>query len=154
MSNLVPIQITLQAATAIDAKQLVQDLAGTMSGMPSTAIPAQTEVSTLVGSAPPVQPPQQFTQPAYQQPQGYSAPSVPIAQSQPPQPPLGTVPTAPAPSYDVTQLGVAAQPLVDAGQSAQLVGWLQQHGSSALTDLNPSLYGEFATFLRSLGAKI
>ncbi len=47
MSNLVPIQITLQAATAADAKQLVQDLAGTMSGMADVRIPARTEVSTV-----------------------------------------------------------------------------------------------------------
>ncbi len=47
MSNLVPIQITLQAATAADAKQLVQDLAGTMSGMADARIPAQTDVSTV-----------------------------------------------------------------------------------------------------------
>lgn len=47
MSNLVPIQITLQAATAADAKQLVQDLAGTMSGMADARIPAETTVSTV-----------------------------------------------------------------------------------------------------------
>lgn len=47
MSNLVPIQITLQAATAADAKQLVQDLAGTMSGMPASGIPSETTVSKV-----------------------------------------------------------------------------------------------------------
>lgn len=46
-TNLVPIQITLQAANAADVQQLVQDLAGTLSGMPASRIPASTEVSTV-----------------------------------------------------------------------------------------------------------
>jgi hypothetical protein len=45
--NLVPIQITLQAANAADVKQLVHDLAGTMSGMPQSMIPSETSVSTV-----------------------------------------------------------------------------------------------------------
>lgn len=159
MSNLVPIQITLQAATAADAKQLVQDLAGTMSGMADARIPASTEVSTIAPAAP--QPPQQYAPPvapAYPQPpqQGYTAPAVPIAQpgtATPPTPPTGAVPTS-APSYTMEQLGVAAQPLVDAGRGSELVGWLQQHGVAALTQLPKEQYGEFATFLRSLGASI
>lgn len=47
MNHLVPIQITLQAANAADVKQLVYDLAGTMSGMPQSEIPADTSVSTV-----------------------------------------------------------------------------------------------------------
>ncbi|MFR9710768.1 hypothetical protein ACL02P_15475 [Paenibacillus sp. MB22_1] len=157
MSNLVPIQITLQAATAADAKQLVQDLASTMSGMADTRIPASTEVSTLTPAAPATvsQQPQQFTLPQTPQ-QGYTAPTVPTAQpnpAAPPAPSAGAVPTS-APSYTMEQLGVAAQPLVDAGRGSELVGWLQQHGVSALTQLPKEKYGEFATFLRSLGASI
>lgn len=161
MSNLVPIQITLQAATAADAKQLVQDLAGTMSGMAEARIPASTEVSTIAPAAQETmsQQPQQFTPPSAptQAPQQkYAAPAVPIAQpgpAAPPAPPAGAVPTS-TPSYTMEQLGVAAQPLVDAGRGAELVGWLQQHGVSALTQLPKEQYGEFATFLRSLGASI
>lgn len=48
MSHLVPIQITLQAANAADARQLVQDLAGTLSGMSHSDIPANTEVSATL----------------------------------------------------------------------------------------------------------
>ncbi len=160
-TNLVPIQITLQAATAADAKQLVQDLAGTMSGMADARIPASTEVSTIAPAAQVAQPPQQYTPPtasAYpqHQQQGYTAPSVPISQlgpAAPTTPTTGAVPTS-APSYTMEQLGVAAQPLVDAGRGAELVGWLQQHGVAALTQLPKEQYGEFATFLRSLGASI
>lgn len=159
MSNLVPIQITLQAANAMDYKQLVQDLAGTMSGAP-----ASTEVSTMAPvtatlEAPPQQTPVQYappTVPNYPQ-QSYTAPAVPVTHTAPPTPPVqqpaGVVPTS-APTYDLTQLGVAAQPIMDAGRQNEIIAWLNQHGVQALTQLNPSLYGEFATFLRSLGAKI
>lgn len=47
MNHLVPIQITLQAANAADVKQLVHDLAGTMSGMTNNDIPSETSVSTV-----------------------------------------------------------------------------------------------------------
>lgn len=145
-TNLVPIQITLQAANAADAKQLVQDLAGTMSGMTDARIPSRTDVSAVE--------PAQPTPAAYPQ-QPFAPPVTPPAPVAPPVQPLpGQVPTAAAPAYDLTQLGVAAQPILDAGRHAELIGWLQQHGAQTLTQLNPSLYGEFATYLRSLGAKI
>ncbi|MEK4977181.1 hypothetical protein [Bacillus sp. FSL K6-6540] len=170
MQHLIPIQITLQAANAADAKQLVQDLAGTMSSMPAADVPAETKVSTVqpeAVAAPPAYAPPGQAYPSYP-PAGQpgtgatnSAPAVPTA---PPvaaptsapasyNPPAQPVPTS-APTYDLTQLGVAAQPLLDAGRHAELIGWLQQHGAQALTQLDPQYYGEFATYLRSLGAKI
>ncbi|WP_054939041.1 hypothetical protein [Paenibacillus ihuae] len=71
----------------------------------------------------------------------------------PQQPAGGSVPTS-TPGYTLDQLGVAAQPILDAGRQGELFAWLQQHGAQALTQLNPQHYGEFATYLRSLGAKI
>ncbi|MED5019307.1 hypothetical protein P9847_18555 [Paenibacillus chibensis] len=164
MNNLVPIQITLQAANAADVKQLVHDLAGTMSGMPQSEIPATTEVSAL----PPATPtPSEQAQQAFPssavpvnpgfpgQAQQQSAQQFPQQTQQTFSPTTTTtqVPTT-APSYGLDQLGVAAGPLVDAGRGPEMTAWLQQHGAQALTQLNPSLYGEFATYLRSLGAKI
>lgn len=52
MNHLVPIQITLQAANAADVKQLVHDLAGTMSGMTNNDIPSETSVSTVQPETP------------------------------------------------------------------------------------------------------
>jgi hypothetical protein len=163
MQNLVPIQITLQAANASDIKQLVHDLAGTMSGLPNTAVPAETTVSTVQPatpfqqSAPTVVP---TAQPAQQQPQFGQQPQYgqvptqqPVLAQQPPAVPMGAVPTT-TPAYTLDQLGVAAQPVMDAGKGPELVGWLQQHGAGGLTQLNPNLYGEFATFLRSLGGRV
>jgi hypothetical protein len=52
------------------------------------------------------------------------------------------------------QLGVAAGPLIDAGRSPELLAWINQRGAAALSSLDKAHYGEFAMFLRSLGAKI
>ncbi|WP_212958834.1 hypothetical protein [Paenibacillus albilobatus] len=171
MSHLVPIQITLQAANAADARQLVQDLAGTLSGMPNSDVPANTEVSALPTAAPanqqqvaPAQPYQPSTPvslpaPAQHVPVSQPAPTTPYAQpaqqgapiNQPA--PTGTVPTA-QPTYSVDQLAVAATPLVDAGRGGELIQLLQHFGVQALNQLPPERYGEFATALRGLGAKI
>ena len=98
---------------------------------------------------------------AYQQQQAYTPPAIdpsqPFAQGQQPlptQPAPGAVPTGGAPTYTMEQLGVAAGPLVDTGRGPELTAWLQQKGAGALTQLPKEHYGEFATFLRGLGAKI
>lgn len=122
----------------------------------------------------PVAPPQPAPQPAgpfvAQQPSApaayppaYQAPSAPGPQAPyqaPPQQPVYTAPPQPgavpttAPTYTIDQLGVAAGPLVDAGRGPELFGWLNQRGAAALTHLDKAHYGEFAAYLRSLGAKI
>lgn len=170
MNHLVPIQITLQAANAADARRLVSDLAGTMSGMPNTDIPAKTDVSALPAAAP-VSPQPTPTQPypptvPVAHP-GQAQSSMPISQPVPTTPyappqqgapvnqpaPAGAVPTTQT-TYTVDQLAVAATPLMDAGRVAELNQLLQQFGVQALTHLPQERYGEFATALRALGAKI
>lgn len=64
------------------------------------------------------------------------------------------VPTAPAPTYTMEQLAVAATQLVDAGRRTELVSLLGQFGVPALTALPKDQYGNFATALRQMGAKI
>jgi hypothetical protein len=49
--NLVPIQITIQAANASDLRALVADLAGTIATMAPANIPAETTVSTVDNTA-------------------------------------------------------------------------------------------------------
>lgn len=64
------------------------------------------------------------------------------------------VPTS-APEYTMEQLAVAATPLMDAGKQAELTQLLKQHfGVDALTQLPKERYGEFATALRQMGAKV
>ncbi len=173
MSNLIPIQITLQAANAADAKQLVQDLAATLSGLHPEQIPAQTTVSAYqapVQPAQPIYPPQGATaqayppvqpydqQPAYQapvQPVYGGVPVQPPVQQQQPQglPPQGVPITSQ--TYDIQQIAVAATALIDAGRHAEVSNLLQQQfGIQALTQLPKERYGEFATALRGMGARI
>lgn len=83
--------------------------------------------------------------------QGYGQ-QQPIQQGYEQQP--GQVPIAPAPTYTIERLGVAAGPLIDAGRSPELSSWITQRGAGALTQLDKSHYGDFATYLRSLGGNI
>ena len=99
------------------------------------------------------------------QPQPQAAPTipcqpqtaVPVAQQPVIQPPVqqpATVPTAQAPTYTLDQLAQAAAVLRDAGKLPQLQGLLQQFGIQSMLQLPPERYGEFATALRAMGAKI
>jgi len=103
------------------------------------------------------------------QPQPQAAPTipcqpqtaVPVAQQPVIQPPVqhpvqqpATVPTAQAPAYTLDQLAQAAAVLRDAGKLPQLQGLLQQFGIQSMQQLPPERYGEFATALRGMGAKI
>lgn len=159
-----PIQINIEGQSVAEVTQLVHDLSASMGRInPSEvsdtkdstflnpqqpqAAPAQPFATSTPAQAPVVQgynnPGQAPTNQAYVQQQPANTPS-----------PAGAVPTAPPPAYTMEQLGVAAGPLVDAGRSPELTAWINQRGAAALSQLDKSHYGEFATFLRSLGAKI
>lgn len=65
-----------------------------------------------------------------------------------------TVPTA-APIYTIQELANAAKGILDAGNVEKLKALLtNQFGVKALTELAPKRYGEFATAIRAMGAKI
>ena len=57
-------------------------------------------------------------------------------------------------TYTLEQISNAAAPLMDAGRIQDLFNLLQKFGVQAVTQLKPELYGQFATELRALGAKI
>ena len=78
-------------------------------------------------------------------------PVLSLAPTQPPQ--AGPVPTS-VQTYTLDQLAVAATTLVDAGRRADLINLLALFGVPALTALSTEQYGNFATNLRSMGAKI
>lgn len=64
-----------------------------------------------------------------------------------------TVPTA-APTYQIADLARAAATLMDAGKQPQLLALLAQFGVQSLGQLKPEQFGQFATALRGLGAKL
>lgn len=144
-----PVQITINGADAAESITELSVLAAAIAGR-------KTEVNVVAPAAPVAAP--SFTAspaaPVTQAPIAPVAPPAPVptAPVAAPQAPT-TVPTI-APTYTMEQLGVAAGPLVDAGRGPELTTWLQQHGAQALTQLPKEMYGEFATFLRSLGARI
>ena len=87
--------------------------------------------------------------------------AVPVA-PQPATPPVvqptiqqpSPVPTAQAPTYTLDQLAQAAAVLRDAGKLSQLQALLQSFSVRSMQEIPPERYGEFATKLRELGAKI
>lgn len=68
--------------------------------------------------------------------------------------PAAVVPTKSAPAYTYDDLAHAAAPLMDAGKTPELQALLRSYGVQALTQLPKERYGEFATALRSMGARI
>lgn len=107
----------------------------------------------------PVQP-QPTPQVPVQQPQ--PAPQVPVQQPQPvpPTQPVQPQPTSQAPvttsipQYTLEDLARAAVPLQDAGRGQDLMALLQKYNVMSMTQLDPSVFGAFATDLRALGAQI
>lgn len=134
----------------------------------------QTAPTTPVDPAPVQQPaPVQPQQPA-PVPPTQPTPQVPVQQPQPvpptqpvqPQPtsqPTSQAPVQPAPQapvatntpqYTLEDLARAAVPLQDAGRGQDLMALLQKYGVMSMTQLDPSVFGAFATDLRALGAQI
>ena len=108
-------------------------------------VPATTEApapaETIATPTVPVSAPQ--TAPTVQntQPVSYPTNAAPV------------VPTA-VPQYDLEMLAKAGTALIDAGKIGELMALLGKYGIEALTSLDPSKYGVFASELRALGASI
>lgn len=79
-------------------------------------------------------------------------PTAPVVETQSTE--AAVVPTT-APTYTLIELGNAAKAILDAGNVEKLKALLtDQFGVKALTELAPERYGEFATAIRAMGAKI
>lgn len=81
-----------------------------------------------------------------------AAPSTPDPVT--PEPPVATVPTAPAKEYSLDELLTATAPLMDAGKIADLQALMQKYGVASMMEIPKEKYGELATDLRALGAKL
>lgn len=82
-----------------------------------------------------------------------SSPQEPAPAPAPIAPPAAAVPTT-TQAYTTDQLAVAATTLIDAGRRQEVVALLGQFGASSLMALPKEQYGNFATQLRALGAKL
>lgn len=71
-----------------------------------------------------------------------------------PEPPVAAVPTAPAKEYSLDELLTATAPLMDAGKISELQALMQKYGVASMMEIPKERYGELATDLRALGARI
>lgn len=123
--------------------------------VPSTQPTSQVPAPQV--PVPPMQPtPQVPVQPS-QAPQTQPTPQVPVQPTQAPQtpPPVQPQPVnTSTPQYTLEDLSRAAVPLQDAGRGQDLMALLQKYNVMSMTQLDPSVFGAFATDLRALGAQI
>lgn len=68
--------------------------------------------------------------------------------------PAAQIPTAPAKKYKIEDLLTATAPLMDAGKLTELQALMQKYGVRSMMEIAPERYGELATDLRALGARI
>lgn len=71
-----------------------------------------------------------------------------------PEPPVASVPTAPAKDYSLDELLTATAPLMDAGKISELQALMQKYGVASMMEIPKERYGELATDLRALGARL
>ena len=116
---------------------------------PTPQVPVQQPVQPQPTPQVPVQQPQPAPQVPVQQPQ-----PVPPTQPVQPQPTSQAPVTTSTPQYTLEDLARAAVPLQDAGRGQDLMALLQKYNVMSMTQLNPSVFGAFATDLRALGAQI
>lgn len=83
---------------------------------------------------------------------GNTAPIMP--QTPGPAAPAPAMPVTATPTYTLDQISKAGAALVDAGKMDNLLALLAKYGIQAVTQLQPTQYGAFATELRALGAQI
>ena len=177
MSNFV---VEIQAPAIVAAiQQLAAVLSANKSNSDASALPQTAAEQAIRQQVVPAQAPQQY-QPAPVNPTPAPQPATPavpvaaapIAQTPhyaptsalpaapatshpaPTATPVNTAPIAAAPTFSMEDLARAASQLMDAGKQQDLLGLLAQFGVQALTQLPPERYGEFATALRQMGAKL
>lgn len=131
MENKITLHIPEVDALAAAVNRLADAL-----GQPVNAAAAGAETVPMTAPAVPM------TAPAVP----VTAPTVPVT--------APAVPVAPAPAYTLEQLSLAARQLADAGRMADVQQLVAQFGAQTMAALPPERYGEFATALRGMGARI
>lgn len=92
-----------------------------------------------------------IAQPASAAPAPVQAPAVQPAPAAPAQP---AIPAAPARAYSLPELQAACAPLMDQGKLSELQQVVASFGVTSLLDIPEARYGELATKLRELGARL
>ena len=115
------------------------------------AAPAQVQTTAPTPAPTPAQAPapaQMFAQPV----------AAPMPQAQPMAQPVQTpapMPTQTAPqTYSVTDLGLAARPLMENGRQQELIALLAEFGVQSVAAIPENRRADFAARLRALGGQI
>ena len=125
------------------------------------AAPAQVQ-TTVPTPAPAPAPAQMFAQPvAAPMPQAQPTPA-PMPQAQPMAQPVAVPVQTPAPmptqtapqTYSVTDLGLAARPLMENGRQQELIALLAEFGVQSVAAIPENRRADFAARLRALGGQI
>lgn len=125
------------------------DAAPTVSPAPQAAPSSSVSAVEKTTHAPTTETPATVQAPSTPAPE---TPSTPDPAT--PEPPVATVPTAPAKEYSLDELLTATAPLMDAGKIADLQALMQKYGVASMMEIPKEKYGELATDLRALGAKL
>lgn len=133
------------------------DAAPTVSHAPQAAPSSSVSAVEKTTPAPTTETPATVQAPSTPAPETPSTPapetpSIPAPGA--PEPPVATVPTAPAKEYSLDELLTATAPLMDAGKIADLQALMQKYGVASMMEIPKEKYGELATDLRALGAKL
>ena len=133
------------------------DAVPTVSPAPQAAPSSSVSAVEKTTQAPTTETPATVQAPSTPAPETPSTPA-PETPSTPapgaPEPPVATVPTAPAKEYSLDELLTATAPLMDAGKIADLQALMQKYGVASMMEIPKEKYGDLATDLRALGAKL
>ncbi|MDL2252639.1 hypothetical protein LJC49_01015 [Ruminococcaceae bacterium OttesenSCG-928-I18] len=153
MENKMTVTLTMDEGTTAllqrvaEGLERMHDQNGTNSAAVNNTQAYQTTVNNSLVSetaVPSTAAPQPTVQPVQ------AAPVPPVAPQPVAQP---TIPTTER-TYALDDLARAGASLMDTGKSGEAMALLGQFGIQTLTQLPPERYGEYATALRGLGAKI
>lgn len=112
---------------------------------PAPVTPASVPAPAVTASPAPAPTPEPA--PGPKAPEPAPAPKVP-------EPPVAAVPTAPAKDYSLDELLTATAPLMDAGKISELQALMQKYSVASMMEIPKERYGELATDLRALGARL
>lgn len=137
-------KITAEFNDLEEMKMFIRNFEGGNAEKAVPVAPTVQPVTPVVQMATPVTPPQ---------------PTAPVQTPVTPAPPQPVVPAqaavqTSAATYTQDELQRAAVTLLDAGRQNDLVTMLNSFGVEAITMLPKERYGEFATALRQMGARI
>lgn len=117
------------------------------------AAPAQVQTTAPAPMPQPQPTPAQMFPPMQTAPMPAQTAAAPIPQAQPAPAPMPAQTAAPQ-TYSVTDLGLAARPLMENGRQQELIALLTEFGVPSVAAIPENRRAEFAARLRALGGQI